>query len=236
MRLYLLLLIGFQAILCAAYSQSSNPGQDSIIANYESRIGSASFIFNGPEYFYSEAGFTTHSFYESPQFDNGTITYNGIVYNNVPLALDILRDELVSISFDKSYKVRLVREKVSGFTLRNASFIAVEGDSTRVVAPGYYQQLVNGPATLMAKRIKKIQDNKTDRILKYNLESNSKYYISRAGKYYHVTDKASLLEALSDKSAEMNEFFRKADVNFRLDPESAFVQAVRFYDEITSSK
>jgi len=201
---------------------------------YSTAIGSNSSFYNGPEYFYDDALLTANAFFETVDFDRGSIVYDGIAYYDIPLAYDIIRDEVVTLSFNQDYRVKILPEKLSSFTIRGRQFIQIP-KATASHMPGYFELLHKGKASLLVKRIKKIKEIiTTGRNVEYQVNSENQYYIQTSTGYHVVTDKAGLLSILSDKRPELNAYFDNNNYSFRTDLEIALLNAVKYYDQIAA--
>lgn len=199
-------------------------------AVYRTNVSAASPLYNGPEYFYNDQLLTDHAFLETPAFDKGSVTIDGVTFNDVPLAYDILRDELVTLSYSSDFKVKMLREKISGFTLRNRRFIAVKGSS---IPEGYYEVLYSGKTQVLARREKRVKElTNAGRDVVYQVNSFNTYYILTSSGYERISDRASLLNVFADKRTELNSFLNSNRFSFPREMEEALIQSTRYYDQI----
>ena len=83
-----------------------------------------------------------HPYFDIDSMIIGTVSYNGILYENVPLKYDIVKDALLTDDPYDYYKISLISEQISRFTIGQHVFIRLT-DSINRTAPrvGFYEQL-----------------------------------------------------------------------------------------------
>ena len=96
-------------------------------------------LYNGSQYLiYTQTIQEGIPFFETTEFVKGDVTYNGILYENVPLVYDILKEELITRIPTNNYTVMLVNDKVSSFALLNHKFVRLVKDSTdKIIKTGF---------------------------------------------------------------------------------------------------
>ena len=81
-------------------------------------------IYRGTEYtgypFRLKSG---HQFFESEEISYGSVYYDGILYENVPMRLDIIKDQLIVRYVDQVSGISLHNEKIGFFCQQPESFI-----------------------------------------------------------------------------------------------------------------
>ncbi len=201
-------------------------------------------FYNGSEYAYNlYYPFVINEgdpFFQSKQFDTGAVFYNSMLYKNVPLLYDVVKDELLTHDPTNYYIVRLNNEGVRWFTIWGHTFIRLNHDSTNNITlhAGYYDLLYNGNTSLYKKNLKIIKENSgsfQQGINKFIVESDE-YFIKKDNQYYTVKNKKALLVLLNNKKKEIVQFIRKNKLNLKKDKDYAFTKVVAYYDEINNDK
>lgn len=191
-------------------------------------------LFNGREYerypFYINKGIP---YYMADTLKNGTLIYDGLRYNDVPLLYDQIVDELITLDFTRQHLIKLVKQKVDSFILYRTKFIAVQ-QADKTVPDGYYELLYNGPTQLLRKETKKIVNNiRYGEQLEKNIESKMIYLVKHNSRYYAVTSTNSLVNVLSDKEVvkkiirDNRKKYKNADLKVGL------IDALIKYDQLT---
>jgi hypothetical protein len=201
---------------------------------YHTIVGKESNLYNGKErspYNYPFLGGNPH--FREMTFVPGSVYYDEMLYKEVPLLYDIVRDELILLHHDGMHQVNLVKEKVGWFSLDGHVFIHVlPGPKTNSLKPGYYEDLYSGGVGLLVKRAKTISE-RIENAAVYSITSNaSVFYLFKDGNYFPVKNPKILLEQLKDKRAELNKFTRHNNIKFKRNIESAMTRIVAHYDQL----
>ncbi|HYG19133.1 MAG TPA: hypothetical protein VD816_09390 [Ohtaekwangia sp.] len=197
---------------------------------YEQSIGPQSHLLNGPLYLEVEQ---THDdqfpFFLINDWVEGTVDYDDQHYENVPLLYDIALDQIVTEHPSNATKIRLVNEKVAGFTLGEKKFIRITGS---LLPPGYYEVLYPGKSTVYAKHKKSQQDRINDRKIERSYDARTRYHIFKNGTFFSVRSKSSVLEILSDRKRELKQMMQQQRMKFNTNREKSIVRLAEFYDSI----
>ena len=235
----LMVISGLNAIYAQIRTPKSLSGDTAIsntIALYTRQVGAQSAIYNGCEYQFDRIN-VGHAFFNTARFTNGNIVCDDILYTDIPMLYDIVRDVLVIQGLNQIQITSLASNRISRFTCFGYTFIRKSGDYSNgsVPEPGFYQRLYDGQIKVWAKN-KKTIDEITDfgYLLKRVAVEKSRYYIDKKGTWFEVDGKQSVLEVLQDKKKEIHHFITKKKLRFRKDFNDALVQIVAYYCEITN--
>ena len=132
---------------------------ENTVLNFYSAIGEQSRLYNGPEYnFYDPTIKGNAYFADAVNFANGTVEYDGFIYNDVPMMYDIYKDVVAVLLPNKSAKFKLLSGRVQYFELLDHRFIYIEGATEgKNLNRGFYDQLYKGKTEILVKRAKSIQ-------------------------------------------------------------------------------
>jgi hypothetical protein len=203
---------------------------DTAVSFYYKFTDQRSRLYNGKEYI-GYPQMEGHPFFGDPDLHRGSVFYDGLLFDNVNMQYDLVKDELIIQHFDVFFKIVLISSKVKEFTLSNHHYRRMVKDSVNrlPVSTGYYDFLYEGNITLIAKRTKHIDELVTDKIVRKIVEKNF-YYVIRDSVYYPIRSYKSLLSLFKDKSKEIRQDLRRNHLKFRKNREGAIVRAVKFYD------
>jgi hypothetical protein len=176
-------------------------------------------------------------FFVSGDMRIGTVTYNGIVYDNVPMIYDLVLGLVVINDPMRVFKISLIMNLVDSFNIADHPFIRLR-DSLNPSAPrnGYYERLYQreGGFTLLKKEKKTYIQNmvmSSDNIQNY-INYSVAYYLKKGNTYYSVNSKRALFAVLKDRKPEVKKFIRKNSLNWRQDKESLILNVVSWYDTL----
>ncbi len=207
---------------------------------YERSLGEQSGIYRGPGYIgYPYPTTNGHPFFETPDQTIGTIYYDGMLYKDIPIWYDLVKDQVIVLHTDGLSKISLHNEKIDYFSLYNHLFIHIKKDTsnTSFLSAGFYDRVYQGKTEVLVKRSKgSLKDATTQGIFIKILKQKNDFYIKKGEKYYPVESAGSVLKALGSKQKEIQEFLKKSNIKFRKDPENTIIRMVRYYDQLTELK
>jgi len=197
--------------------------------NYTLTVGKASQILNGPEYYYDDKTRGGDPFFGTQQFHDGSVIYDGNIFENLDVGYDIFRDELF-ISDGIIATLKLPQEKVAGFSLGNNTFIMIQNDTLwrNQLNSGYYHLLYNGELKVLAKRKKKIIPS-SDGQYRYMFEGADKLYVLKNNIFYPIRSKGALRKILADEKKPIREYYNENWLTM-LEVESYVVNICQYYD------
>jgi hypothetical protein len=221
--------------LCAQDSASSQLSTSNAIAFYNKFIGEDAHLYNGSEHSLYDFRIKGFPYFESNLLQTGLVNYDSVLYQQVNMAYDIVRDELTTNRFNQTFRITLVNEKIAYFSLLNHFFVRIIQDSINrsTITTGFYDRLYNGKLKLFAKRQKKIIEKVTaeegDQLW---FEEHDGYFILRNNKYFSIKDKKDLFDFLKDRKKDLKKYLRKNKIRFKDDPELTILKSVEYYDQL----
>ena len=205
------------------------------ISIYYETLKEESPLYNGSAYI--EYAYTLqegHPFFQVTDFINGDINLDGMIFRDVPMLYDIVKDQVIIQDFQKVYKINLPADKVQQFFLLGHLFVRLVHDSSDNIKTGFYDQLYSGKTGLFAKREKKILEKYSNVQINKVIISENIYYIKKDSVYHTIKNKSSLLTVLKNKKKEVQQYLKTNSVKFKREPERAMIMAVKYYDQITN--
>lgn len=224
-------------VLCisiTAFSQPANRDSltgplQSMYNAYMTGVGGAANLYQGAEYEGSYPLVLGSPFWNDRGFERGTVSYDGIAYYNVPLAYDLVRNEVVIKGFQQLSQ-RVERAKLDSFTLSGHTYVHLRTDTANrnSLPDDLYDRLYNGSIQVYAKRTKQIvrsfHAEAQDTII-----SRTSYFLHKDNAYYPVSDQASLLAVFHQEKSGLKTFWKEARLSFKKDPELFIIQTVNHW-------
>ncbi len=223
-----------------AQTQSEKDSQQLTIKNtvslYFKSLGEQSGIYRGPGYIgYPYAIINGHQFFESPNFAQGTIFYDGMLYQNIPMWYDLVKDQVVIQTLDSFSLISLHTERIDYFSLLGHYFIKISQDSSSSLSTGFYDQIYKGKTEVLVRRFKgTLEDVSTEGIFTKILKQKNVIYLKKQGKYLSVLNSGSVLKALGNNQKEILNHLKKNAIKFKKDREKAIVMMVSYYDQLNN--
>ena len=199
---------------------------------YYQNLREESPLYNGSEYL--EYAYTLqegHPFFELNTFVNGNIILDGMIFTDVPMLYDIVKDQVIIQDFQRVYKINLPANRVQQFFLLSHLFVRLTADSADQLKTGFYDQLYKGRVGLYAKREKKIMEKYANIQISKVVINENIYYIKKDGVYHTVKSKSSVLSVLKNKKKEVQQYWKTNNIKFKREPEKAMILAVKYYDQ-----
>lgn len=222
-------------------TSGENPSFQRAVNLYHRFLSPETGLYDGSEYAYNayypfiiNEG---HPFFQSNIFDTGTVFYNNVLYEKVPLLFDIIKEELLIKDPSRIYILRLNAERIGWFTIWGHTFIRLEGDSinSSLLHSGFYDVLYKGKTSLYKRVSKMFKENSASAqgLNKYVVETDE-YFIKKDNQYYKVKNKKSLLLIVNDRKKEIGKFIKKNKLNVRKNKDDALTKITAYYDAINT--
>lgn len=202
---------------------------------YYETLGDQSPLYNGREYVdYAHTIQSGHPFFTTPEFVKGTVHFDGMVFKDVMILYDIVKDKVILQHFDKVYRIDLPVKKIEQFTYMAHTFIRLWPDSANLIEEGFYDRLYQGKVALLVKRKKKIREERPGNEIHNVVDEVNFFYIQKEGIYRQARNMRILLNILSDKKENIQKYLKRNGIKFKNDPEKAMMMAVKYYDGQTN--
>jgi hypothetical protein len=193
-------------------------------------------LFNGRVWRSAYSNFVGDEFLYTKEWLSGKVTINGTIFKNVLIRYDILNDQLLAM-LNLGTIVQLNKERINGFTLTFENReITFENFNYRINNPskGFCQIIYKGDVYLIIKHVKRIQElaveNKYDAF--YQQQS---LYILKGGNFLKITRKKDLIDALSDKKQQVQNYIREERIRIRTRNPESFIPLLKFYDSLKNA-
>lgn len=234
--IYIAIFLFTNGISKAQSSQDSLAGAMQYpVTVYYQALGEQSPLYNAREYVdYASTIHIGHPFYNTTEFVQGTIHFEGMTFENVMLLYDIVKDKVILQHFNKVFRIDLPVGKVRDFTLLGHTFIRLLPDSNQVIEEGFYDKLYRGKTVLFVKRKKVIREERSGTDISNVVDEKNIFYIQKQGVFYQVNNLRTLLAVLSGKRDQIRQYLKKNAVKFRKESEKAVLMAVEHYDRLSN--
>jgi hypothetical protein len=233
---FILLSILFPLKKTAAQTSAIQIEPDSFInakTFFQNEIKEDAHLYTGKEFIKYSVNIKGHPFFETDQMQNGTVFYDGTLYENVPLLYDIVSQEIVINRYNNDERMKLLNEKIKYFTFdgyRFENIFSVEGKDENVSST-IYEIMSEGRAGVLAKRIKRIKNGLKAEDPTSFVEEDE-LYIRNGKNLYAIDNKNSILQAFSDKKDFVKIFIRKNKFRFKKNIEKELIMTAEYYSTL----
>lgn len=218
----------------SAISDSLDPATANAVRIFAAATGTQAGYYNGTQYRrYPNFIHTGNPFFLADSLLPGTLTYDGVRYENVPLQYDEVNDALITTDVQGDNLVQLHKAKVSAFTIGEYQF--TNHQAATYPGAGYYRVLYNGKSQIIVKEKKLIQvtPGQTNAETVRWVDASVDYYLKTSKGYEKFSRLNTLLSLFGNHRKAVAGFIKDKKLKNRQDKESVFYQAVIFYDQLT---
>lgn len=226
----------FCTMLCStaitAFSQDIQP----IIDHYLEEAGVFAPIYNckfPPLY---RSRFTGTFYLESEDFYQGTVVYDGKLYTDVNLNLNVHLDELYIVFPQYRTQAVLLKDYVSEFTLGDMKFTKVlYKDWPQSPREGYFQILHDSNHLKVFKWTRKFynQANPSQSLIPYSFDPKTVYFVIKDGAFIPVKNKSTFLKAIGNQKRALKDYISQHDFSFKKEArDESFAACAAYYDTL----
>jgi len=219
-------------------NQNKNEDLTKAVSIYKEAFHNHSKILTGKYNNDNYRGIKDHPYYNESSWNIGSVGYENQEYDSIEIKYDSYRDLLLVKYIDKQGYIRpiqLYSAKVDEFQIYEHHFQHLEGDSLPNYISGFFDILYSeNNASVLAKRIKEIDQSNTLTSLEQRFVTKDKLYIKLGQNFYEIKKRKSMLEVLSDRKSELKAYLKLNKSRFKNDHEKELVEAVKYYNSIVN--
>lgn len=206
---------------------------DKVGVEYLNSVGDQAVIFNGKEQIAYDLNYTNHPYFLTSEYVPGDLWYNQVLYKDIPLRLDLYRDEIVTHMPGTPYNIIIEKEKATEALIGGYRVIRhEEGLWLNVPKGNYLILLYDGHSPVVKKYLVASEQRIVDQHVEYTFRLRERFYVNKDGVCYPVSNKGSVLKLFPDKKKELAAYIKQHKLNFRKEREQSIVAVVAYYNEI----
>jgi len=200
-----------------------------LVQSYKKQTAENLHLYNGSEYVLHGHGVKGFPFFQSATPLNGSVFYDGNLYEDTGLQYDLEEDNLVISDYSGNYPICLVKDKIGYFNIDGHRFVRLlSGEG--LPSPGFYESLYSGKLNAWAKKLKKpISLDASGSDASYHAYAS--YFIEKQGVFYPVDKERSVLAVLNDKKDVLKKFIRSNKLSYKKDPELFLTRVAEYYTQ-----
>lgn len=204
-----------------------------IKTQYQKSLRENLLLYSGSEYGRTEQNAKGFPFFETDSVTKGSVYYNDVLYEDIPLLYDMTIDKVVIYDYKKNNLLTLSSEKIKQFNLNGHLFIRLETNSS-IKSFGFYERLTDGSTIFWAKREKRLtlstnSDERNSHFTQYN-----NYFIQKENALFLINSEHAIIELLKDKKQDIVRYIHLNNLKFRKDFESSARKVIEYYNQLTN--
>lgn len=201
---------------------------------YDMQMAGESAIYNGIRVYPYPPEIEGTAFFQSPDFQKATIVYGDVMYNNISMKYDLVKDEVVVSPEDKTWLlISLFSPRVSEFSFGTYKFVHLrQSDNLSSLTNGFYEVIAEGKVTAFVRHKKSIYKKVVDNYLYQRFDEKIRYYLLKTGVYFSVRNANDLFDVVREHKKEVKQFLSQNKLKFRRNPGKTIYAAVELYNRL----
>ena len=203
---------------------SQDYSEEKIYSWYDKQVGiENSVLFTGIEYVETDRMINEkHKFFQTRDFQNGSVNYDGQVFYNVPLKYNIYDDLLlVNLKLEQRNLIfQLIGERVNLFKINNHTFKYLKAENNTNIR-GYYEVINDEGKFKVFKKHLKNKMEVRDRNVAYNEFStaDSDYIFKVENDFFELNNRRDLYSMFPNLKGAIRSFYNANRKQFRDKPD-----------------
>lgn len=228
----------FSSSLCL--SQHSDPAPSFITdakaaakSTYDDLMRDQLGVFNGIEYVNYDKGISGDPFFPEDYYAKGTIEFNNMVYNDIPLKYDVVENKVLVEYFNHLGNRRglvLENDKIDFFEFDGHHFVKIDANNPLgSLKEGFYDILLNEEIKIYASRKKTIDKKMKDGQMRIRFLTLDQYFVQLADDIHKVMGKSALLKLYGDHKKELKKYIKINRIDLRRNFEESLISVTSHY-------
>lgn len=202
-KAYLLILLCTFCILPPVYTQQA------FFDEFKKAAGDYAALYtNKVEVGYSPYFYINHPYWDTDEFQNGAVCYDGALYTDVQLRYDTFKKQLIVITPEKRILLQVDMRKVNYFIIEDKKFVP-HGD---IFAAQLYDSPQMGLTQYVLCRMgASVEKN---RISYKQFDKTVRFVLSKEGVEHTVTSRSSFLKLFPDHKKQLKKYAKDHFLSF----------------------
>lgn len=232
LRIVIIFCVGMQ-VKAQEMPGKANLVGDEVILEYLRSAKDQAVLFNGKEQTPYDLNYTNHPYLVTADYVAGELWHNNTLYKEIPLRLDIYRDEIVTRMPNTPYSIALEKEKVTGALISGYRIIRHEENQWPGIPKGNYLILLHDGAYPVVRKYQTVLDQKiVDQTVEYTFRTRERFYVYKDNQCYPVSNKGSLLKLFPDQKRELSAYIKQHKLKFGKEREQSIVAIVEYIETL----
>ena len=208
--------------------------QPVIQTQYTENIPFHQEVISGGHYVDPPNNIEGHPFLLEKKFEIGSITINGLSYEEIPILYDIHKDLIITFHPVHRQKIIIQTEKINSFTIsepKEVKFIKIENNfEYSNHNNGFYELVIDGNAQLFCKHFKTVNSKKeTGKYSRIFIEE-SDYLLKKGNEIQLVKKRKKVFGFLGLEKKSIQKEIKRKGIYFSRDPRSYLSIVTEFYN------
>lgn len=233
--IYLILCLLGHSLQAQEIIHSNEVENTSRISSYLNTVGNHAIIYTGREEVKYPTYVLNHPYLDTNEFRNGTLSFDGIIYPDVKMRLNLHTDELTVFSYSNLFSIVLPSDRIDFATIDSLYiYYANPQKETLPFSKGYHVRIFKSKYEVWKRETMFMESKIKDMTLEYSFTKKRKFYIYKDGVYHTVSSKNSVLKLFDPaKKRDLKKYIKQHKLNFKRSPDEAIVSVVNYYEYLS---
>ena len=190
-------------------------------------------LYNGPFHYSYPMLKQGSAYFSGETWQKGSVTYEDIIYDNVLMKYDLVKDQLIVMIGEKGHMpLELFSPRIKEFSYKDFKFIYIPRSSPLSLKEGFYQQLSNGKITALCKTENMLEEIIVDDRLEWKVTQKKRYFIVDNNHSRTINRQKDLMEAVKDHRQQIINHLKEQKLKFKKNKEQVIAAATALYNKL----
>ena len=190
-------------------------------------------LYNGPFHYSYPILEQGSPYFSGEAWQKGSVTYEDIIYDNVSMKYDLIKDQLIVMNEEKGrLALELFSPRIKEFSYKDLKFIYIPRNSPLSVKEGFYQQLSKGKITALCKTENTLEDIIVDDKIKWRISQKKRYFIIDNNHSRTINRQKDLMEAVKNHRQQIINYLKERKLKFKKNKEQVITAASDLYNKL----
>lgn len=200
--------------------------QDTAFQEFRKEAEDYSMIYSGETVtIYSKFHYFNLPYWETEEYRNGTLCYEGRIYKDVPLRYDLFQNKL-NILLPKRIGVYVDSRKVNYFILNDVLFVPYEKGYQQILHNSNYLKLTSIVNCIFGNEIQEGIHSFKNFIFK------EQYTLAIDGKEYDIKNRKAFIKCFPAYKKQLKKYAKEHNLDFKNDRKHAFIALTQYTETL----
>ena len=190
-------------------------------------------LYNGPFHYSYPIIKQGSPYFSGEAWQKGSVTYEDIIYDNVLMKYDLVKDQLIVMVEEKGHMpLELFSPRIKGFSYNDLKFIYIPRNSPLSLKEGFYEQLSIGKIIALCKTENTLEEFIVDYKIEWRISQKKRYFIIDNNHSHTINRQRDLMEALKNHRQQINNYLKERKLKFKKNKEQVIAAATELYNKL----
>ena len=190
-------------------------------------------LYNGPFHYSYPIMEKGSPYFSGEDWQKGSVTYEDIIYDNVLMKYDLVKDQLIVMVEEKGHlPLELFSPRIKEFSYKDLKFIYIPRNSPLSLKEGFYHQLSKGKITALCKTENTMEQIIVDDKIEWKVNQRKKYFIIDNNHSRTINRQRDLMEAVKNHRQQISNYLKERKLKFKKNKEQVITAATDLYNKL----